>query len=58
MVCLQDEGEDMEEEDDEDGFLVPHGYLSDDEGDLAAESADPNTESGDPNASPKVGQNI
>jgi len=43
----------MEEEDDEDGFLVPHGYLSDDEGDLAAESADL-TGSGDPKVWAKI----
>ena len=35
-ICLfqadEDEEEEKETEDDQDGFFVPHGYLSDDEG--------------------------
>lgn len=32
--CSVDDGEDMDDEDEDDGFFVPHGYLSDGEGEL------------------------
>ena len=32
---LQDEGESGEEEEEEDGFFVPHGYLSEGEGEMS-----------------------
>ena len=34
-LLFQDEGESGEEEEEEDGFFVPHGYLSEGEGEMS-----------------------
>lgn len=35
VTMMQDEGESGEEEEEDDGFFVPHGYLSDGEGETS-----------------------
>ena len=35
LLLVQDEGESGEEEEEDDGFFVPHGYLSDGEGETS-----------------------
>lgn len=35
VVVTQDEGESGEDDEDDDGFFVPHGYLSDGEGEIS-----------------------
>ena len=40
VTCVQvegDSGNEIDEDDSNDGFFVPHGYLSDGEGDLSDE---------------------